>query len=167
MQSGDENFRKRVLDLSKQREKFNNNVGKGSHSKNGKKSSSSNTKGGKSKSGKDKKKTALIPFLCDLAKATDMSDAVTSHGSNGMKWHKASKKIFAFMKVKGKGGLIWFFRKSLASASDERIQAQWAEDKVRLIMGEHLSNYVSVANDISNGATRRTKLPRRCWLRHG
>ena len=96
------------------------------------------------KSGKDKKKAALIPFLCDLAKATDMSDALTGHGSNGMKWHKASKKIFAYMKVKGKGGLIRFFRKTLASASDERIQAQWAEDKVRLEMGEHMSNYVAI-----------------------
>ena len=73
-----------------------------------------------------------------------MRDVDTGHGSKGMKWHEASKKIFAFMKVKGKGGLIRMFRKTLDSPSDERIQAQWAKDKARLIMGEHLSNYVSI-----------------------
>ena len=81
--------------------------------------------------------------------------------------NKASKKIFAFMKVKGKGGLIWFFRKSLASASDERIQAQWAEDKQRRRLLKSSATRTVPSNDISNGATRRTKLPRRCWLRHG
>ena len=96
------------------------------------------------KSGKDEAKPALLPFLCDLAKSASLRDADTGHGSRAMRWHETSKKIFAFMQVKGKGGLIRMLRATADAPSDERIQAQWAKDMVRLAMGEHLENFTAI-----------------------
>ena len=95
------------------------------------------------KNGQEKAKPAFIPFLCDLARSASLRDA-DGHDSRAMRWRETSKKIFAFMQVKGKGGLIRMLRATADAPSDERIQAQWARDMVRLIMGEHLENFTSI-----------------------
>ena len=95
------------------------------------------------KNGQEKAKPAFIPFLCDLAKSASLRDA-DGHGSRAMRWRETSKKIFAFMQAKGKGGLIRMLRATADAPSDGRIQAQWARDMVRLIMGEHLENFTSI-----------------------
>ena len=95
------------------------------------------------KNGQEKAKPAFIPFLCDLAMSASLRDA-DGHGSRAMRWRETSKKIFAFMQAKGKGGLIRMLRATADAPSDERIQAQWARDMVRLAMGEHLENFTAI-----------------------
>ena len=96
------------------------------------------------KEGKDEKRSALLPFICDLMESAVRRDAVTGHGSKGMRWAKTSKQMLKVIKLKGGDSLLRFFRETAGSAADSTIEAQWRKDRVWLDMGEHRTNFVVV-----------------------
>ena len=96
------------------------------------------------KEGKGEYRSALLPFVCDLMESAARRDAVTGHGSKGMRWRKTSKQLFAVIKLKGGESLIRFFRETAGAAADSTVAAQWNKDRVWIKMGEHRSNLVVI-----------------------
>ena len=96
------------------------------------------------RSGKENKKKALIPFICDIAKSAAMRDDDTGHGNRGMHWKETSKKVFAVVQKKGHQSLVRFFKETADSPSEETIRRQWGKDLVTLMMGEHQENFTAV-----------------------
>ena len=96
------------------------------------------------RSGKDKLKPALLSFVSDILKSAVVRDGETGQGERGVRWKETSKQIFAVMQKKGKESLVRFYRSTLDGASEATIRRQWAKGAARLLMGEHLSNFVMI-----------------------
>lgn len=96
------------------------------------------------RSGEEKLKPVLLHFVHDLMKSATMRDSATGHGSKGVRWKKTSKQILAVFQKKGHESLVRFIRSSLEGPCDETIRRQWVMDRVLLIMGEHLSNFILI-----------------------
>ena len=96
--------------------------------------------------GNEDKRSALLPFICDLVASAVGRDATTDHGSEGMRWQESSKQMFAVIKLKGGESLLRFIRETASAAADSTIATQWNKDRVRLEMGEHLSNFQAIGD---------------------
>jgi hypothetical protein len=74
--------------------------------------------------GEDEKRSAILPFICDLMRSAVKRDADTGHGSLGMRWTKTSLQIFAVMKKKGGKSLLEFIKQTAEAAADSSVMGQ-------------------------------------------
>ena len=88
-------------------------------------------------SGQFDERCELRSFVKDLIHSLRLRKGTRGERSRGMRWSKASRRIFAIMRKLGGPRTLRFFRATLEAASDSTVLREWSSNKVVFTPGAH------------------------------
>ena len=87
------------------------------------------------RAGKFEERKTLFDFISDMVRSLALTDATTGRRSKNMRWHDATQRVFASIKLLGGPKLNRFFAATLEAPSEATISRTLAQTKLHLPVG--------------------------------